>query len=76
MDTAKQARAICHNGMSITALQQQLQDLKGSSGLDSFIQCNPPSLPTAVQEPGSATGLSLGIQGIYLTYMVAGYALC
>ena len=63
MDTAKQARAICHNGMSITALQQQLQDLKGSSGLDCFIQCNPISMPTPVQEPASVRGLSLGMQG-------------
>ena len=63
LDTATQARAICYNGTSITALQQQLQDLKGNSGLQSFVQCNQPSVSTALREAGPASGSNLGLQG-------------
>lgn len=64
MDTVQQARAICHSGQSITALQQQLQELKGNSGLENFVQCNQPSVSTALQEPCQSMVPSLVLQGM------------
>lgn len=51
MDPIKQAKAICNHGMSATALQQQLAEMKGrTSGCESYIRCGmqsgaAPSLP-------------------------------
>ena len=45
MDPIKQAKAICNDGVSVTALQQQLAELKGKAcGLESVLRSG---LPTA-----------------------------
>ena len=39
MDPVKQAKAICNHGVSLTALQQQLAEMKSkTTGLESFIR--------------------------------------
>ncbi len=44
MDPVKQAKAICNHGVSVTALQQQLAELKGkASGLESILRSGIPS---------------------------------
>ena len=64
MDPAKQAQALCHNGLSITALQQQLQDLKGKSSLDaSCLRGSQAGPDTFLQDAGSARHVSTNLQG-------------
>lgn len=44
MDPVKQAQAICNHGISVTALQQQLAELKGTaSGLESVLMSGVPT---------------------------------
>ena len=63
MDTAQQAKAICNDGASATALQQQLAEMKSkASGLENFIRTGmhsraSPCFPelTSMQVPTSST---------------------
>ncbi len=44
MDPVKQAKAICNHGVSVTALQQQLAELKGKAcGLESILMSGVPT---------------------------------
>lgn len=65
MDPVKQAQAICNHGVSVTALQQQLVEMKSkTSGLESFIrsglqsEASPcfPEAASAKQPSPSTTG--------------------
>ena len=64
MDPVKQAKAICNHGVSVTALQQQLAELKGKAcGLESILRtgmhsgaspCFPELAPTKAHAPSTA----------------------